>query len=247
MIEIPLGIIDLGVIDWQSNSFRKLGTTFGAKGLQSLFSDSAKIPQVLMKIIAFSLSDTFDTIGTFSGTGYQTGIFSKTGELALEDGKGFTTKMDKALFANTIATSIGAIFGTSNPMIYVESAAGIAAGGRTGLTSVVVAVLCALSSLFSPLIEVLPAQAMAPALILMGVIMLASFTDIHWTDLEEAPPAFFASIFMGLCSSISYGIAAGFIFYAIVKVTKGKIKEISLIIWVVDALFIANFVILAVL
>ena len=135
------------------NSFKELGTTFGAafgaEGLQSLFSDSSKIPQVLMTIIAFSLSDTFDTIGTFIGTGRRTGIFSKEDELALEDSKGFSTKMDKALFADAIATSIGAIFGTSNTTTYVESAAGIGAGGRTGLTSVVVAILFALSSLFT--------------------------------------------------------------------------------------------------
>ena len=215
--------------------------------LQSLFSDSSKIPQVLMTIIAFSLSDTFDTIGTFIGTGRRTGIFSKEDELALEDSKGFSTKMDKALFADAIATSIGAIFGTSNTTTYVESAAGIGAGGRTGLTSVVVAILFALSSLFSPLIAIVPAQATAPALILVGIMMLASFKDINWTDLEDAIPAFFASIFMGLCYSISYGIAAGFIFYAVVKVVKGKAKEVSPIIWVIDALFILNFVILAIL
>ena len=116
--------------------------------------------------------------------------FSKEDELALEDSKGFSTKMDKALFADAIATSIGAIFGTSNTTTYVESAAGIGAGGRTGLTSVVVAILFALSSLFSPLIAIVPAQATAPALILVGIMMLASFKDINWTDLEDAIPAF---------------------------------------------------------
>ena len=155
--------------------------------------------------------------------------------------------MDKALFADAIATSIGAIFGTSNTTTYVESAAGIGAGGRTGLTSVVVAALFAISSIFSPLISVVPAQATAPALILVGVMMLASFADINWSDLEEAVPAFFASIFMGLCYSISYGIAAGFIFYAIVKVVKGKFREVSPILWVVNILFILNFIILAVI
>ena len=110
-----------------------------------------------------------------------------------------------------------------------------------------VAILFALSSLFSPLIAIVPAQATAPALILVGIMMLASFKDINWTDLEDAIPAFFASIFMGLYYSISYGIAAGFIFYAVVKVVKGKAKEVSPIIWVIDALFILNFVILAIL
>jgi len=253
VIGIFMGVVDLSAIDWHANSlsssFKDLGTTFGAafgeQGMQSLFSNASKIPQVLMTIIAFSLSDTFDTIGTFIGTGRRTGIFSKEDEDALEDSKGFNTKMDKALFADAIATSIGAVFGTSNTTTYVESAAGIGAGGRTGLTSVVVAGLFAISSFFSPLISVVPSQATAPALILVGVMMMASFKDINWVDLEEALPAFFASVFMGLCYSISYGIAAGFIFYAIVKVAKGKAKEVSIILWIVDALFILNFLILA--
>ncbi|MBL1229416.1 NCS2 family permease [Enterococcus sp. BWB1-3] len=255
ILAIPMGVVDISAIDWQGNSLGSsisdLGTTFGAAfgpdGMQSLFSDSSKIPQVLMTVIAFSLSDTFDTIGTFIGTGRRTGIFSKEDEIALEESKGLITKMDKALFADAVATSIGAVFGTSNVTTYVESAAGIGAGGRTGLTSVVVAALFALSSLFSPLISIVPAQATAPALILVGVMMLASFKDIEWTDLEDAVPAFFASIFMGLCYSISYGIAAGFLFFAIVKVAKGKINEVSPIIWIVNALFIINFIILATL
>lgn len=255
VLGILMGVVDLGAIDWQANSLgnsiKELKVTFGAafgpEGMQLLFSDSAKIPQVLMTIIAFSLSDTFDTIGTFIGTGRRTGIFSKEDEDALEDSRGFNTKMDRALFSDAIATSVGAIFGTSNTTTYVESAAGIGAGGRTGLTSVVVAILFALSSLFSPLISVVPAQATAPALILVGVMMMASFKDINWTDLEEAVPAFFAAIFMGLCYSISYGIAAGFIFYTIVKIIKGKTKEISTILWIIDALFILNFIMLAVL
>lgn len=255
ILAIPMGVVDLSSIDWESNSLSNsigaLGTTFGAafgkEGMQSLFADSSKIPQVLMTVLAFSLSDTFDTIGTFIGTGRRTGIFSKEDEEALESSPGMRSKMDKALFADAIATSIGAIFGTSNTTTYVESAAGIGAGGRTGLTSVVVAGLFLLSSLFSPLVAIVPAQATAPALILVGVMMLASFKDIDWTNLEDAVPAFFASIFMGLCYSISYGIAAGFIFYTIVKLIKGKMNEISPILWVVDALFILNFVILAIL
>lgn len=255
IIGILMGVVDLSAIDWQANSLgnsiNELGVTFGAafgpEGMQSLFADSAKIPQVIMTIIAFSLSDTFDTIGTFIGTGRRTGIFSQEDEDALEDSKGFTTKMDRALFADAVATSIGAVFGTSNTTTFVESAAGIGAGGRTGLTSVVVAGMFLLSSLFSPIISIVPAQATAPALILVGVMMMASFKDIDWTQLEEAVPAFFASIFMGLCYSISYGIAAGFIFFAIVKVVKGKGKEVSPVLWIVNALFILNFVIMAIL
>ena len=115
---------------------------------------------------------------------------------ALEKGKGFRSKMDKALFADSTATSIGAILGTSNTTTYVESAAGIGAGGRTGLTSVVTAVLFILSAFFSPLLSAIPSAATAPALIAVGIMMLSSFKEVEWTDLNEAIPAFFAGIFM---------------------------------------------------
>lgn len=256
VIGIPMGVVDLGSVDFSSNSlsssFADLGTTFGAvfsaEGIGSLFSDISKLPQVLMTILAFSLSDTFDTIGTFIGTGRRTGIFTKEDEMTLNEGGSITsTRLDRALFADATATSIGAIFGTSNTTTYVESAAGIGVGGRTGLTAVVVAILFALSALFSPIIGLVPSQATAPALIIVGIMMMGSFAEINWTDLDEAVPAFFASIFMGLCYSISYGIAAGFIFYTIVKVLKGKTKEVKPILWIIDLLFILNFIILATL
>lgn len=254
ILGIPMGVVDLSAINTTANlgeSFNQLGQTFGVafgdRGLMSLFSDSSKIPLVLITIFAFSLSDTFDTLGTFIGTGRRTGIFSTEDQKALEGGSGFKSKMDKALFADSVATSIGAIFGTSNTTTYVESAAGIGAGGRTGLTSVVTAILFILSMFLAPVIGVVPPQATAPALIVVGIMMLASFKEINWTELEEAIPAFFAAIFMALCYSISYGIAAGFIFYCIVKVTKGKSKEIHPILWVCTGLFIINFIILAIL
>lgn len=234
-----------------TDGFKDLGTTFGAafssRGMGSLFSDTAKIPLVLMTIFAFSMSDTFDTIGTFIGTGRRTGIFSDEDMKNLENESGFKSKMDKALFADSVATSIGALFGTSNTTTFVESAAGIGAGGRTGLTSVVTACMFLVSIILMPIISVVPSQATAPALILVGVMMIASFADIKWTDLEEAIPAFFAGIFMALCYSISYGIAAGFIFYCIVKAVTGKAKEVHPVLWGTSALFILNFVVLAII
>jgi len=155
--------------------------------------------------------------------------------------------MDKALFADATATSIGAIFGTSNTTTYVESAAGIGAGGRTGLTSVVVAILFVLSAFFAPLISAIPGQATAAALIAVGIMMMSTFKDIKWDDLAEAIPAFFAGIFMAFCYSISYGIATGFIFYCIVKIFKREAKDVSPVLWVSTILFIINFVILAII
>ena len=248
---IPFGVTQLGETISFSEALSQLPTTFlaafGNPGLQSLFSDVSRLPLVLITIFSFSLSDTFDTIGTFIGTGRQSGIFSDEDIKAMHTSSGFKSKMDKALFADATATSIGAIFGTSNTTTYVESAAGIAAGGRTGLTSVVVAILFALSAFFAPVISAVPSAATAPALIIVGIMMLSSFADIDWKDLNVAIPAFFAGIFMALCYSISYGIATGFIFYCIVKLFKGEARDINPVLWVSTILFIINFILMSVI
>ncbi len=224
-----------------------LGVIFTSEGLPSLFTDLTKLPLVLITIFSFSITDTFDTIGTFIGTGRRTGIFSDSDEANMDKGAGFKTKLDKALFADATATSIGAIFGTSNTTTFVESAAGIGAGGRTGLTSVVTALCFAISAFFATFASVVPSAATAPALVMVGIMMVASFKSIDWENLEEAVPAFFASIFMAFAYSISYGIAAGFIMYVIIKLCRGKINEIHPILWGCTGLFILNFVLLALL
>ena len=251
LIGIPLGVTTsadkVSFIDAVNVLPTTLGVIFTKEGLGSLFSDVSKLPIVLITIFAMSLSDTFDTIGTFIGTGRQTGIFSEEDEKAMESSSGFKSKMDKALFADATATSIGAIFGTSNTTTYVESAAGIAVGGRTGLTSVVVAICFALSAFFASFISSIPGAATAPALVVVGIMMLSSFKEIQWSELEEAIPAFFAGIFMALAYSITTGIAMGFIFYLIVKVCKRQFKDISPVLWVASALFILNFVLQAII
>ena len=249
LIGIPLGVTKAGAAVSFSQAASQLPTTFGViftpEGLPSLFSDLSRLPLVLMTIFAFSLTDTFDTIGTFIGTGRRSGIFSAEDEKAMADSKGFSSKMDKALFADAVATSVGAVFGTSNTTTYVESAAGISAGGRTGMTSVVVALLFAASAFLASFVSAIPSAATAPALVMVGIMMIASFREINWSSLEEAVPAFFAGIFMALCYSISYGIAFGFFFYCVVKVFTGKAKEVHPILWVSTALFVLNFVLLA--
>jgi AGZA family xanthine/uracil permease-like MFS transporter len=256
IIGIPMGIVDLSaaatIVATASigDAFAQLGTTFGAafgsNGLIKLFSNPEKIPLVLITIFAFSLSDTFDTIGTFIGTGRRSGIFSAEDEKAMQSGSGFRSKIDKALFADAIATSIGAIFGTSNTTTYVESAAGIGAGGRTGLTSVVTALLFIAAIFLAPVAGLIPSQATAAALVAVGIMMLSSFKEIKWDDFSEAIPAFFASIFMALCYSISYGIACGFIFYCIVKIVKKQTKSIHPILFISTLLFILNFIFFAI-
>ncbi|MET3556995.1 AGZA family xanthine/uracil permease-like MFS transporter [Streptococcus rupicaprae] len=252
LLGIPMGVVDVSTISFNNSigsAFGELGTTFLAAfgGMASLFSDASRLPLVLMTIFAFSLSDTFDTLGTFIGTGRKTGIFSAEDEAALEESTGFSSKMDRALFADAIGTSIGALFGTSNTTTYVESAAGIAEGGRTGLTAVSTALAFLASILLLPIIGIVPAAATAPALIIVGVMMVSSFLDVDWSDFNDALPAFFAAFFMALCYSISYGIAVAFIFYCLVKVATGKTKEVHPILWGATFLFIVNFVILAIL
>ena len=251
VVGIPMGQTTMANSVSIADTFAQLPQTFGViftkDGFPALFSDVSKLPIILLTIFAFSMSDTFDTIGTFIGTGRRTGIFSDEDEKAMETKAGFHSKMDKALFADATATSIGAIFGTSNTTTFVESAAGIGAGGRTGLTSVVVAICFALSAFLATFVSAIPSAATAPALVLVGVMMTSSFKEIKWDDISEAIPAFFAGIFMALCYSISYGIAMGFITYCIVKVCKGEAKKVHPILWVVTALFILNFILLAII
>ena len=248
---IPFGVTSPQDTVSFTEACQALPTTFLAifkeGGLASLFSDPAKLPLVLITIFSFSISDTFDTLGTFIGTGRRSGIFSEEDERLMETSTGFKSRLDKALFADATATSIGALFGTSNTTTFVESASGIGAGGRTGLTSVVVAICFALSAFLATFVSAVPYAATAPALVAVGIMMVSSFRDIEWNNLDEAIPAFFAGIFMALCYSISYGIAAGFIFYCIVKVCKGKAKEVHPILWMCTGLFILNFVLLALL
>ena len=247
VLGILIHVVDITKIDFASNhlgaAFNDLGKIFGqalgSKGLGSLISNTSRLPETLMAILAFSLTDIFDTIGTLIGTGEKVGIVATNGE------NHQSAKLDKALYSDLVATSVGAIAGTSNVTTYVESAAGIGAGGRTGLTALVVAICFAISSLFSPLLAIVPTAATAPILIVVGIMMLSGLKNIHWEDMSEAVPAFFTSIFMGFSYSITQGIAAGFITYSLVKVVKGQAKEVHSMIWILDVLFILNYVSMA--
>ena len=243
-------LIDWGSVKFTGDTFAKpfveMGDTFGAAfydGFPSLFSNAAMLPIALVAIFAFSLTDTFDTVGTFIGTGRRSGIFTEDDEKALETSRGFKTKMDRALLADAVATSIGAVFGTSNTTTYVESSAGIEAGGRTGLTSVMTAALFFVCIFISPLLGVVTSAATAPALIVVGVLMVASIKDdINWADFAESVPAFFTVVLMALAYNISVGMAFGFILHILIKSITGKAKEIHPILWVSSALFIVYFV-----
>lgn len=211
-----------------------------------LFANHSKIALALTAIIGFVLTDIFDAIGTFIGTGRRTGIFDEKDERLLYSGRGIQSRLHRALFADLCATITGAFVGTSNTTTYVESSAGIAAGGRTGLTSVVTSVMFALCLILSPIVGIVPAAATAPALIIVGILMIASISDINWRDFEDASVAFVTVAFMPFTYSITTGISLGFITYMIVKLVRGKYKELNPVIIGATALFIINFISLAV-
>ena len=230
VIGIPFGVTQIPESIFSDSGtwtgFKEVAFSFfSADGLVSLFSDPAKIPFVLVTIFSMCLSDTFDSIGTFIGTGRKSGIFDEEDEKALE-GSGFKSRLDKALVADSFATSIGALLGTSNATTYVESSAGIAAGGRTGLTSLVTAIMFLICLPFAGLIGMVPSAATSPALIVVGILMVEPFAKIKWADFSEAVPAFFTVAVMSFTYGISNGIAAGFIMYCITKICTKKAKEL---------------------
>ena len=253
IIGIPMGVVDVSGTLSQSqgygvvfSEFKEIfGKALGAEGLGSLFKNHGLV-KIIPIVLAFSLTDTFDTIGTFIGTGRRSGIFTEEDQKLLEEGSGLSSRLERGLFADAFATMAGAIFGTSNVTTFVESSAGIEVGGRTGLTAVVTSGLFLLSILIAPVIGLVPAAATAPALIIVGILMSASFADIEWGNFEIAIPAFFTVIITVLSYSISNGIAFGFIAYIIVNVIQGKAKEVHPIVYGSALLFIINFVMTAI-
>ncbi|WP_243198170.1 NCS2 family permease [Weissella diestrammenae] len=252
LIGIPMGVTNthMDVMASFQKTFHEFGQVFGAglgrDGLWSMFTTPKHILVVILTVFSMGLSGLFDAIGTFIGTGMTTGIFSEKDQREFYEGRGFKSKMDRGLVADTFATMMAGVFGTSNTTTFIESASGIKAGGRTGLTSVVIAAGFLLAIFAAPLVGVIPTAATAPILIIVGIMMMNEFKMIDWNDIEIAIPAFFTSAFMAFSYSISYGIAAGFIFFIVVKVVRRKWRQISPILWVVSLLFLLNFISLAV-
>lgn len=184
-------------------------------------------------IFAFLFVDLFDTIGTLIGVSQQGGFLDKDGKLP---------RANKALLADAIGTVAGSIFGTPTVTTYVESASGVAVGGRTGLANVVTALCFFLAIFFLPVIAIVPAAATAPALIVVGAMMLRSVMDVPWSEMDEALPAFIAMIAMPFTYSIATGIALGFIAYPIIKVASGKAKEVHALTYLLAALFVLRFI-----
>ncbi len=183
-------------------------------------------------LFVFLFVDIFDTVGTLVGVSTKAGMLTKDGKVP---------KAKQALLADAIATTVGAIFGTSTVTTYVESAAGVAEGGRTGLTSVVTAGLFGLALFFSPLFLMIPSAATASALILVGLFMMSPIKDINFDDFTEAIPAFLTIIMMPLAYSISEGIVFGIVAYVALKVATRKFADIPMLTYILAILFIVKF------
>ncbi|MBS4536658.1 NCS2 family permease [Clostridium sp. D2Q-14] len=238
IISIPMGITTIPTdLTWSIPSLTPTLGKLDFVGLLNLGEVGliGAIMSVITVVISFSLVDMFDTIGTLVGTGAKAGFIDEDGRLK---------NMDKALFADSIATSIGAVLGTSTTTTYVESASGVSEGGRTGLTAVTTGVLFILALFLAPIVGIVPAEATAPALIIVGVLMMTSVKHIDFEDFSEALPAFLTMAIMPFSYSIANGIAAGLIFYPITKLTMGKGKDVHPAIYILAILFILRFTIL---
>ncbi|MCT4618458.1 MAG: NCS2 family permease [Marinisporobacter sp.] len=238
-IGIPMGITKIEGLKLLSMP-PSVAPTFMAMDFKGLLSHGGQgiigaLTSVFMVVLTFSLVDLFDTIGTLVGTAQRANMIRKDGSIR---------GMKKALLADAIATTFSSMFGGATTATYVESTAGIAEGGRTGLTTLVVGVLFILSLFFGGVVGIVPAQATAPALIIVGVLMLESIKEVNFTDFTEAVPAFFTIAMMPFSYSIANGIAAGIIFYPIMKVSVGKYKEVHPIMYVLAVLFVVRFVLL---
>lgn len=193
---------------------------------------TSKIWQIIPIIITMLFIDIFDSVGTLVG------LASKAGYL---DEKGNVKNADRVLTADAVGSTIGACLGTSTPVVYVESASGIAEGGKTGLTGLTIAVLFLLSLFFAPIFIAIPNCATAPVLILVGLLMMEPIKHVDFSDFTEGLPVFLTLILILLTYSITDGLAFGFVSYVLIKLFTGKYKEIPVPMYVISALFVLMF------
>jgi len=189
---------------------------------------------MLYVLFVFLFVDMFDTVGTLVGVSTKAGMLDKDGNIP---------NVKRALFADAIGTTVGAVLGTSTVTTYVESASGVADGGRTGLTSFTVAILFLASLFFAPIFVMVPAAATASALVLVGLFMMSPIKEIDFEDFSEAIPAFLTFLTMPLAYSIADGIAVGMISYVVIKLVSGKFKDIKLLSFIVAVLFVVKFIV----
>ncbi len=228
---------DMGQIGQSFKDFGSIGITgvFQASSWKDAFTGEAigGVFSAIMLIITFCLVDMFDTIGTLYGTASQANMLDEHGD---------PINVNQCMTSDSIATVVGATLGTSTCTTFVESASGVAAGGRTGLTSLVVAICFAFCLFLSPLASLVPPCAAAPALIYVGVLMLRGFAKVDMHDMRSAVPAFLALVMMPLTYSISNGIGIGAIAYVLITLCTGKYQKKDIPVTVIAALFILKFI-----
>ena len=230
VIGIPMGLtnLDVGAVSF---SFAPLAETFFKFDFAGLLV--AGVVPLVTAIISFTMVDMFDTVGTLIGTATNAGMV---------DEKGNMPGGDKALIADAVATCAGACLGTSTVTTYVESSTGVEEGARTGLSSVVVGIMFLLATFLAPFVGIIPSAATAPALIIVGVFMIKGAANIEWNNMEQAVPAFLTISFMPFAYSISDGIGIGFISFTLIKMFRGKFKDVPVLVYVISALFIVKYI-----
>lgn len=225
--------IPFGVTTYAGGSYLPDAPYFCNFAFKEIFASGQATFDFIVVMFTFLFIDMFDTVGTLIGCAGKSGLMNKDGTIP---------NCKEALFADAIGTTVGAVLGTSTVTTFVESASGVAEGGRTGLTALTVAVLFLLSLFLEPLFGSIPSAATAPALIIVGVMMITPVTEIDFNDFSEAIPAFLTILFMCCAYSISDGIMFGILSYVIIKACTGKIKSIPVTTWVVAALFVAKII-----
>jgi len=229
--------IPFGVTTYAGGSFVPTSPYFAEFAFKEIFSNGKSIFDFVIVMFTFLFVDMFDTVGTLIGCAGKSGIVQKDGSIP---------NCKEALLADAIGTTLGAVLGTSTVTTFVESASGVAEGGRTGLTAVTVAVLFLLSLFLEPLFGSIPSAATSPALIIVGVMMITPVTEINFHDYSEAIPAFLCMLFMVCAYSISDGIMFGILAYVIMKSAVGKSKEIGTMTWIVALLFVLKIIVKAI-
>ena len=237
LVGIPFGLTSLQNIDFNIGAKFSdfLEVSFLQMDFAGLFAGENLLKTILtvaMLVLSFSLVNMFDSIGTLMGAAQQSGMVDEKGEIL---------HLNKALMSDAVATATGAMLGTSTVTTVVESSAGIAAGGRTGLTSVVTGFLFIAAILFAPFVQVIPAAATAPALLFVAILMLSNIKKVDFSDMSQALPAFCTIVFMPFTYSIANGIAMGLISYCCIKIFTGKFREINLLTFIIALIFILRY------
>lgn len=231
-VDVDAGFYSL-IPSWSSFDITAIGKTFGQ--CFKLSGNEFKIIDFIVIMFSFLFVDIFDTLGTLIGVANKADMLDEEGKLP---------RIKQALLADAVATSVGAVLGTSTTTTFVESSSGVAEGGRTGLSSVVTGILFLVAIVFAPVFTTIPSFATAPALIFVGFLMINAVVSIDFSDLTEAIPAYLCLLCMPLMYSISEGIAVGVISYVVINLVCGKAKKITPLMYVLAVLFILKYIFL---